>query len=91
MNGYPKTDSGFFHLTPNGWLRQDHQPFPADRLETWSYNMECLADDAKEQVRLCRVWMSSKVTPQLRDAIHARFGDAQRPTPERNVTLECRP
>lgn len=89
MNGYPRIDTGFFHLTPHGWLRQDHLPFPADRVETWSYHMECPADDAREQVSLCRVWAHPKVELQRRDAIRAQFGDAQLPTTDRNVTLEC--
>lgn len=89
MEKYPKTDTGLFHLTPKGWLRQDHQPFPADRVETWSYNMECPADDVREQVCLRRIWTSTKATLQHRDALHAQFGDAQLPTPDRNVTLEC--
>ncbi len=89
MDGYPRIDSGFFHLTPQGWLRQDHQPFPADRVETWSYNMECPADEVREQVCLRRIWTNPRTTPERRDAIRALFGDAQFPTTERNVTLEC--
>jgi hypothetical protein len=89
MNEYPQVDNGLFHLTPRGWLRQDHQPFPSDRLETWSYNMECPADDAKEQVCLRRIWMNAKVGPERRDAMRALFGFPKGPSRERNVTLEC--
>ena len=89
MSEYPRIDSGFFHLTPQGWVRQDHQPFPTDRVETWSYEMECPAEDVREQVCLRRIWTNSKITPQHRDAIRAHFGEALLPTTERNVTLEC--
>jgi hypothetical protein len=89
MSEYPRVDCGFFHLTPQGWVRQDHQPFPTDRVETWSYEMECPAEDVREQVCLRRIWTNSRMTSQNRDAIRARFGDALLPTTERNVTLEC--
>lgn len=90
MSEYPKSDSGFFHLTPQGWVRRDRQPFPEDRLETWSYEMECPAEDAKEHVCLTRIWVNSRVTPQDHDVIHARFGEPLLPTAERNIVLECR-
>jgi len=90
MSEYPKSDSGFFHLTPQGWVRGDHRPFPADRVETRSYEMECPAEDAEEQVCLTRIWVNSTVTPQDHDVIHARFGGPLPPTAGRNVVLECR-
>jgi len=90
MSEYPKSDSGFFHLTPQGWVRRDNRPFPADRVETWSYEMECLAEDAKEQVCLTRIWENSRITPQDHDVIRARFSEPMLPTVERNVVLECR-
>jgi hypothetical protein len=43
MDNFPKIEHGFFHLTPEGWIRKDYHPFPGDRLETWAYEMECLA------------------------------------------------
>jgi hypothetical protein len=89
MSEYPKRDSGFFHLTPQGWVRWDQRPFPADRVETWSYEMECPAEDAKEQVCLTRIWGNARITAQDHEIISARFGEPLRPTLERNVMLEC--
>jgi hypothetical protein len=89
MSDYPKRDSGFFHLTPQGWFRGDQRPFPADRVETWSYEMECPAEDAKEQVCLTRIWENTRMTPQGHEIIRARFGEPLHPTLERNVVLEC--
>ena len=89
MSKFPKTDCGFFHLTPGGWVRQDHQPFPADRVETWSYEMECPAEDSKEQVCLTRIWKKSSLPQGDFDTLRARFGDPLLPTSERNVSLEC--
>ncbi len=88
MSDFPKTERGFFHLTPKGWVRQDDAPFPDDRCETWRYEMEWPHEDAKELVTLTKVWVSGDD-----DAIgdlHSRFGDAVMPNPARNVTLECR-
>jgi len=90
MSEYPKSDSGLFHLTPQGWVRRDQRPYPADRVETWSYEMECPAEDAKEQVCLTRIWTNLEITPQDHDVIRARFGEPLCPTVERNVVLECR-
>ncbi len=89
MSEFPKTERGFFHLTPDGWVRGDLQPFPKDRVETWAYEMECLAEDAKERVCLTRTWIESKIQPETRERLHTRFGDVMPPTPVRNVTLEC--
>ncbi len=49
MSEFPKTDRGYFHLTEHGWMRQDLPPFPANRAETWRYEMERPAEDAKER------------------------------------------
>jgi hypothetical protein len=89
MSDFPKVERGFYHLTPDGWLRRDRQPFPKDRVETWAYEMECLAEDAKERVCLTRTWVQPKVQSEAREDLHARFGELIAPTTERNVTLEC--
>jgi hypothetical protein len=47
----PERDSGDFHLTAKGWIRKNTEPFPADRLETWRYEMVQPSGDAKAQVR----------------------------------------
>jgi hypothetical protein len=82
-------DKGYFHLTSNGWVRQDNLPYPEGRLETWLYEMECPSDDAKDRVYLTRVWFSPSMTSRARDALRARFGEPLMATPDRNVTLEC--
>ena len=83
---FPRSESGYFHLTPTGWVRRDLAPFPPDRCETWLYEMEWPHEDAKEQVTLTKVWAS----PMASDDLRARFGEAVAPSPSRNVTLECR-
>lgn len=87
---FPINDSGFFHLTAHGWLRKDLHPFPKDRIETWEYEMERSAEDAKEQVHLARIWASTDIPAAHREAIYAKFGDAIHATPERHVMLDCR-
>ena len=89
MNGFPKIECGFFHLTPDGWVRRDREPFPKNRVETWAYEMECLAEDAKERVCLTRTWVQPEFPSQARENLHFRFGEPMAATPERNVTLEC--
>ena len=89
MITYPRSDKGFFHLTPNGWRREDHHPFPEDRMETWSYEMECPAEDSKERVFLTRTWMQPGMDSQGRSAFHVLFCEPLQPTIARNVTLQC--
>ncbi len=91
MNGSQvlNSESGYFHLTPNGWGRKDDEPAPPDRLETWEYQMERPATDAKEQVTLTRVWISKDVTDAQSVALHVRHGEAVQATLDRNVVLDC--
>jgi len=89
MTDYPRIERGFYHLLADGWHRKDRQPFPADRLETWAYEMEQLAEDAKERICLTRTWKSHDVSAEGLNALHTRFGEALAPTTCRNVTLEC--
>lgn len=90
QSGFPKSEEGFYHLTPAGWQRKDHLPFPADRLETWRFQSETLAEDAKEMVHLTRLWTSHASTPEQRDQLRARFGNPVRATPELHLTIDCR-
>lgn len=87
--GYPIVERGFFHLTPEGWIRQDRQPFPEGRMETWAYELECLADDAKEQVCLTRTWTCPAISEQGRAAFKVLHGQPIQPQPMRNVTFQC--
>jgi UrcA family protein len=87
---FPRNEKGYFHLTPEGWVRQDRFPFPANRCETWLYEMEWPHEDAKEQVTLTKVWTSAPPDAVTTNLLRSRFGDPVAPTPERNVKLECR-
>lgn len=89
MSDFPRSDLGFFHLTPVGWMRRDRQPFPEDRIETWGYAMEQPAEDTKELVHLTRVWVKPGTTPQSCKALHDSFGEPVTPSLERNLTLTC--
>lgn len=89
MAKYPVTDEGFYHLTRHGWERRDHAPFPEDRIETWAYQMECLAEDAKERVCLRRTWKSGDWRPQESQELRARFGTPVPVSADRNITLEA--
>jgi hypothetical protein len=87
---FPRSESGYFHLTQKGWVRQDRPPFPQDRCETWLYEMEWPEEDAKEQVTLTKVWVSDSSDSAANDKLRTQFGDAILPTPDRNVKLQCR-
>lgn len=94
MNGLPTSgalqcDFGYFHLTGEGWVRKDTQPFPAGRLETWRYEEERPAIDAKERIRLTRIWHDPSATEHQLEALHAHFGEAVCPDADRHITLDC--
>jgi hypothetical protein len=82
-------ESGYFHLTPTGWTRKDSEPPPPGRLETWKYELERPAPDAKEEVTLTRIWISKDVTDAQSIALHTQHGEAVESTHERNVILHC--
>jgi hypothetical protein len=84
-----ESESGYFHLTPNGWTRKDNGPPPPDRLETWKYQLERPAPDAKDEVTLTRIWISKDVTDAQSITLHTRHGEAVESTRERNVILDC--
>jgi hypothetical protein len=90
MNGsqVSEYESGYFHLTQNGWTRKDSKPPPPDRLETWKYQLERPAPDAKDEVTLARVWISKDLTDAQSIALHERHGEAVLATRDRNVVLE---
>ena len=89
LASYPKIERGFYHLMSDGWHRKDQMPFPEDRLETWAFEMEQPAEDAKERIYLTRTWTRPGMSPEGLNAFHHCFGEALRPTVSRNVTLEC--
>jgi hypothetical protein len=84
-----ENENGYFHLTPNGWLRKDSEPFPPYRLETWKYQLERPAQDAKDEVTLTRVWISEDVTDAQSVVLHVRHGEAVQAMLTRNVVLDC--
>ncbi len=86
---YPKIERGFYHLTAHGWQRQDVQPFPDDRLETWAYELARPTDDAKERVCLTRTWIRPGMSSDGMQAFHTLFGQPFLPSVDRNITLEC--
>jgi hypothetical protein len=90
MSAYPRADDGYFHLTDTGWVRHDWQPFPSDRLETWKYEMECAAEDAKEQVCLTKVWSNPNTSGEHIAAMQRQFGQPLNPAKGRNVKFECK-
>jgi hypothetical protein len=64
---------GYYHLTPEGWRRQDQEPFPENRVETWRYEMEQPSQWSKEYERWSCVWASPDHSRQDRDALRTRF------------------
>ncbi len=82
-------EKGYLHLTPKGWVRHDNLPYPEDRVETWLYEKECPAEDAKERVCLTRVWINEGFSARAREKLRFAFGEPLAPSPDRNVTLEC--
>lgn len=89
MTDDPRFERGFYHLLPDGWRRRDNEPFPPLRLETWAYEREQPAEDAKERVTLVRTWKKPGMPSDKLDAMHSWFGEPVHPTVCRNVTLEC--
>jgi hypothetical protein len=89
MKKFPLGEQGVIHLTPNGWVRRDRAPFPKDRLESWSFERERPAEDAKEQVCLTRTWICAGSAKDVRAALHNRFGAPFQPNRTRNVLMEC--
>ena len=84
---FPKADSGYFHLTEDGWVRKDDHPFPDNRLETWRYEMECGSDADKENVHLTRIW--SGTAPDRANRLRQRYGEAIAPSHERHIIVDC--
>lgn len=87
MTQYPIMDEGYYHLTRHGWVRKDHAPFPNDRIETWAYEMECPAEDAKERVCLRRTWKARH--SEACQSLRGFFGTPVPLTAGRNITLEA--
>jgi hypothetical protein len=89
LSEYPREELGFYHLTNGGWIRKDAAPFPGDRVETWSYHIIYLSDDAKERIWLTRVWKDNHLASGERKALRGRFGIPVEIQPDRNITIQC--
>lgn len=83
-------DRGYLHLTPAGWIRCDAVPFPADRVETWLYEMDQPEEDAKEMDCLTRLWISDAKSAEEIEQLRAKFGDPVPPAKDRKITLLSR-
>jgi hypothetical protein len=82
-------EHGFVHLTPSGWVRTDNEPFPADRVETWSLEKKRPAADAKERDRLTRIWLSPSLPAAEIERMRIRFGDPVLPAKDRAIEIQC--
>ncbi len=83
-------EEGFYHLTPEGWLRTDAEHCPNDRIETWKFESETPSPTAKTNIHLTRVWVSPATDRKARMALHFRFGEPIEADVDRNIVLGCR-
>jgi hypothetical protein len=82
-------DLGLYHLTSTGWVRKDSEPFPPNRYETWLYEEERPASDAKDRIHLTRVWRKPGAATVELEKLHTRFGEAILPDADRHLILDC--
>jgi hypothetical protein len=69
------SDQGYFHLTRVGWVREDDEPFPKDRVvETWRYSMHQASGWSREHKSLGCEWADPMVSRSDRDALRQKFG-----------------
>jgi hypothetical protein len=68
------SDDGFFHLTLEGWVRKDDEPFSEGRVETWRYSMLQSSGWSEVRRRLHCRWVDPNRSRVDRDAIRKRFG-----------------
>jgi hypothetical protein len=68
------SDEGFFHLTADGWVRKDEEPFPEARIETWRYRMHQSSGWSDEKRQLHCKWADPKLSRADRDALRKKFG-----------------
>ena len=67
-------DAGFYHLLPRGWVRQDKEPFPNDRIETWRFTMHQSWVTQPEYYDFRCVWADDKVSEKTRSEFRAKIG-----------------
>lgn len=68
------SDEGYFHLTRQGWVRKDGEPYPNDRIETWHYSMHQSSGWSAEKRNLSCSWADSKLGRPERDGLRNQFG-----------------
>ena len=66
-------DEGFFHLTATGWRRQDIEPYPEGRIETWLFKSSQTSGWSSEQVSMVAVWAAKNIPRADRDALRDKF------------------
>lgn len=68
---------GTFHLTANGWIEKDDEPFPSDRAEAWQYSMHQSSGFSKERISFRCVWADPAISRTDRDALRKRIGSPE--------------
>lgn len=81
------SDEGLFHLTPDGWVREDDEPYPADRVETWRYKSSQTSGWSKEYRNLTCIWADPNISRQERDAPRKKHGWPGLDPRDRNHTI----
>ena len=67
-------DAGFYHLRPGGWVRQDNEPFPNDRIETWRFTMHQSWVTQPEYYDFKCLWADDRVSETKRNEIRDAIG-----------------
>lgn len=84
------SDSGYMHLTRNGWRRKDEEPWPEDRVETYSYEMHQSSGWSKEKITLTLIWSDPTLTDAERDALYLKAGRPVPDWPDLRLNIERR-
>lgn len=67
-------DRGYWHLSLEGWKRADEEPFPSDRIETWSYSSSQASPWSRDYRSLKCVWADEAQSREERDKLRKRHG-----------------
>jgi hypothetical protein len=81
------SDEGHFHLMREGWVREDNEPYPTGRIETWRYSMHQASGWSREYRSLICEWVTSTLAQSERDSIRNKFGWPYGMTRSRDVTI----
>ncbi|MGD0288487.1 MAG: hypothetical protein ABSC63_02370 [Candidatus Binataceae bacterium] len=69
---YDSSDD-FYHLTPDGWLTKNEEPFPRDRVETWERRMRQSSGWSREDVWWQCVWVEPNTDRAIRDKLREKY------------------